>query len=53
MPPVHLKEGNETTVVDEEGRIKPEDREPTTSEDSGATILRGIFCKFVHLNFIM
>ena len=29
-------------MLDEEGRVVSEDREPTTSEDSGETLLRGL-----------
>ena len=47
LPPGCLQRRNEAVMLDEEGRIEPEDQEPTTSEDSGATLLRGIFRKFV------
>ena len=33
------KERNETVMLDKEGRVESEDQEPTTSEDSRATIL--------------
>ena len=47
LPPGHLQRRNEAIMLDEEGCVEPEDQEPTTSEDSGATLLRGVFCKFV------
>ena len=34
--------------MDEEGCVKPEDQEPMTSEDSRATLLRGIICNLFY-----
>ena len=47
LPPGCLQRRNEAIVLDEEGRVEPEDQEPTNSEDSGATLLRGVFHKLV------
>ena len=47
LPPGCLQRRNKAIMLDEEGRVESEDREPTTSEDSGATLLRGLCSKFV------
>ena len=47
LPQGHLQERNEATMIDGEGHVEPEDRKPTTGEDSRATLLRGVFHKFV------
>ena len=47
LPPGCLQRKNEAIVLEEEGHVELEYQEPTTSEDSGATLLRGVFRKFV------
>ena len=39
LPPGRLQKRNEAIMVDEEGRVEPEDREPT--------LLRGVLHKYV------
>ena len=48
LPPGRLQRRNKAIMLDKEGRVESEDREPTTSEDSGATLLRGLYSKFFH-----
>ena len=48
LPPGCLQRRNRTIGMDEEGRAEPEDQEPTTSEDSGATFLEAYVIKLFH-----
>ena len=47
LPPGCLQRRNETAGMDEEARAEPEDRELTTCEDSGATLLGGLCIKII------
>ena len=47
LPPGRLQKRNEAVVLDEEGHVASEDREPTTSEDSRETLLRGLYSNFL------
>ena len=49
LPPGRLQRRNEAIVLDEEGRVVSEDREPTTSEDFFKAYVVTLFHNVVNL----